>query len=88
MSIDQLKLNKFNPNRYFSKDDDDKIFLDEYETGTRPRMNSGMESARERNSLAVVTDVRKRVEEVEKKEKKQEKELEKKIGHVPVKGRF
>jgi hypothetical protein len=42
MSIDQLKMNKFNPNRYFSKDDDDKIFLDEYEGG-RNRIASGME---------------------------------------------
>lgn len=60
MSIDQLKFNKFNPNRYFSKDDDDKIFLDEYEGG-RQRVSSGMESARERNSLTVVEDVKKRV---------------------------
>jgi hypothetical protein len=43
MSIEQLKINKFNPNRYFSKDDDDKIFLDEYEVGGRPRMNSRLD---------------------------------------------
>lgn len=71
MSIDQLKLNKFNPNRYFNKDDDDdRIFLNEYEEGGRPRMSSGIE-VRERNSMNVVEDVRKRVGEVEKKEKKQ-----------------
>jgi|JI10StandDraft_1071094.scaffolds.fasta_scaffold3268812_1 hypothetical protein len=64
MSIEQLKINKFNPNRYFSRDDDDKIFLDEYEMGGRQRMPSGLESNRERNSLAVVEDARKRVEEV------------------------
>lgn len=58
-------MNKFNPNRYFSKDDDDKIFLDEYEGG-RARISSGMD-ARERNSMSVVEDVKKRVGEVEKK---------------------
>ena len=46
MSIEQLKINKFNPNRYFSRDDDDKIFLDEYEMGGRQRMPSGLESNR------------------------------------------
>ena len=44
ISIDQLKIKQFNPNRYFNKDDDDRIFLDEYEGGSsRPRIMSGME---------------------------------------------
>ena len=40
LSIDQLKLKQFNPNKFFNKDDDDRIFLDEYEGGRR-RLNSG-----------------------------------------------
>lgn len=62
ISIDQLKYKQFNPHRYFNKDDDDKIFLDEYEGG-RPRIMSGMEM-RERNSIALVEDMKKRVNEV------------------------
>lgn len=65
ISIDQLKLKQFNPGRYFSKDDDDKTFLDEYD-GARPRISSGM-AVRERNSIAMVNDMKKRVEEVDKK---------------------
>ena len=66
ISIDQLKIKQFNPNRYFNKDDDDRIFSDEYEGGSRPRIMSGME-VRERNSIAIVEDVKKRVGEVQKK---------------------
>ena len=41
MSIEQLKLKQFNPSRYYSKAEDDDIFLDEYDGG-RPRIGSGL----------------------------------------------
>jgi hypothetical protein len=37
-----LRINKFNPNKYFTKDDDDKIFLDEYEIN-KPNVAAGVE---------------------------------------------
>lgn len=73
LSIDQLKLKQFNPNKFFSKDDDDKVFLDEYEGGGgRKRLNSGF-VGRDRQSMSIVEDMKKRVNQVEKKQKRQDK---------------
>ena len=63
LSIDQLNFKRFNPNKFYHKDEDDNIYLDEYDRGNR-RLKSGI---RERHSVSVVEEAKKRAHEVEKK---------------------
>ena len=53
LSIDQLKLKQFNPQKLFTNEDDDRIYLDEYHDRARSRGQVAL-GIRERHSTSVV----------------------------------
>lgn len=63
-----MKMKQFNPTKLYSAEDEDNIFMQEYGGGGRTKVTSGLE-VRERQSLSIVENVKKRADEVEKTEK-------------------
>lgn len=65
MNFDQLKLRQFHPTRLYHAEDDDHIFMQEYGDFRPANSNKNHTSrieARERQSLSIVENVRKRAD--------------------------
>lgn len=60
VSVEHLKLKNFNPSKYYTIDDDDKYFLDEY-GGSRPKFSQRFQT-RERQSMSVVESTKMRAQ--------------------------
>lgn len=52
LTLDHLKLKNFNPSKYYTIDEEDKYYLDDY-GGSRPKWTQRMQN-RERQSLSIV----------------------------------
>ena len=61
ISIDQLNLKKFNPRTLYKNDEEDDIYLDEYEIGSK-RIKSTIKP-----SISVAEEAKKRVKDIEKR---------------------
>lgn len=90
MNFDQLKIRQFHPTKLYHADDDDYIFMQEYGEFKVPnRARASRLEARERQSLSIVENVRKRADEVEKSERKEENKLNNKmVGRASFKGKL
>lgn len=63
MNFDQLKLRNFHPTKLYHGDDDDYIFMQEYGEFRLPnKLRTSRMEARERQSLSIVENVRKRAD--------------------------
>lgn len=58
LTLDHLKLKNFNPSKYYTIDEEDKYYLDDY-GGSRPKWTQRMQN-RERQSLSIVQSTKMR----------------------------